>query len=310
MEKLPLIVLVGPTASGKTALAVELCKEINGEVVTADSMQVYKDMNIGTAKPQESEMQGIKHHMIDIVEPDENYSLAQYVSDAGKCITDIVSRGKIPVLAGGTGLYVDTLTQNIILSEGDTDFEYREELLSRSEKEGNEVLLKELYEIDKETAERLHLNDTKRIVRALEVYKATGVTQSEHIRRSRQAETPYNTVKFCITGDREELYRGINLRVDKMFEHGLLEEAESLFKRGIDEKYTSMQGIGYKEIFGFFRNLVPLEFCIDQIKQNTRRYAKRQVSWFKRDLNQILIDMNSEKKLETLKKHIDLSKIL
>lgn len=310
MEKLPLIVLVGPTASGKTALAVELCKEINGEVVTADSMQVYKDMNIGTAKPDKAEMQGIKHHMIDIVEPDENYSLAQYVLDAKECIKDIASRGKIPVLAGGTGLYVDTLTQNIMLSEGDTDFEYREELLSRSEKEGNEVLLKELYEIDAETAERLHLNDTKRIVRALEVYKATGITQSEHIRRSKQAETPYNTVKFCITGDRDELYRRINLRVDKMFENGLKEEAESLFRRGIDEKYTSMQGIGYKEIFGFFRNQVPLEFCIDQIKQNTRRYAKRQISWFKRDENQVLIDMSSEKKMEMLKKHIDLSQIL
>ncbi len=310
MEKLPLIVLVGPTASGKTALAVEFSKEINGEVVTADSMQVYKKMNIGTAKPDEDEMQGIKHHMIDIIEPYENYSLAQFVSDAGKCISDIVSRGKIPVLAGGTGLYVDTLTQNITLGEAEQDFEYREELLFRSKTEGNEILLNELHGIDPETAERLHVNDTKRIVRALEVYKATGITQSEHIRRSKEKETPYNMLKFCITADRKALYERINMRVDIMFEKGLLDEVEELYNDGIDERFTSMQGIGYKEVLNHIRGNISLDECKEQIKQSTRRYAKRQVSWFKRDLNSINLDMFDEKKMEIFKKHIDLSQIL
>lgn len=310
MEKLPLIVLVGPTASGKTALAVEFSKEINGEVVTADSMQVYKKMNIGTAKPDEDEMQGIKHHMIDIIEPYENYSLAQFVSDAGKCISDIVSRGKIPVLAGGTGLYVDTLTQNITLGEAEQDFEYREELLIRSKTEGNEILLNELSKIDPETAERLHVNDTKRIVRALEVFKATGITQSEHIRRSKEKETPYNMLKFCITADRKALYERINMRVDIMFEKGLLDEVEELYNDGIDERFTSMQGIGYKEVLNHIRGNISLEECKDQIKQNTRRYAKRQVSWFKRDLNSVNLDMFDEKKTEIFKKHIDLSQIM
>ncbi len=310
MEKLPLIVLVGPTASGKTALAVEFCKEINGEVVTADSMQVYKKMNIGTAKPDESEMQDIRHHMIDIIEPYENYSLAQYVGDAKARILEIVSRGKIPVLAGGTGLYVDTLTQNITLGEAEQDFEYREELLIRSKTEGNEVLLNELHGIDPETAERLHVNDTKRIVRALEIFKSTGITQSEHIRRSKEQETPYNMLKFCITADRKALYERINMRVDIMFEKGLLREVDDLYNDGIDERYTSMQGIGYKEVLNHIRGNISLDECKDQIKQSTRRYAKRQVSWFKRDLSSVNLDMFDEKKMEIFKKHIDLSQIL
>ena len=310
MDKKPLIVLFGPTASGKTRLAVEICKSFNGEVVTADSMQVYKGMDIGTAKPDKDEMQGIPHHMIDLIEPYENYNLAQYVEDATRCIDDILSRGKIPVLAGGTGLYIDTLVDNISLSEEERDEEYRKELTEISETKGNGILMEMLEKVDKESAEKLHLNDTKRIIRALEVFRATGIPQSEHIRRSREKESPYNAAKFCITAERELLYERINLRVDKMFEAGLLHEVQSLYERGIDERYTSMQGIGYKEVLEHLRGNLSLDECKDLIKQSTRRYAKRQVSWFKREQNTAGIDMNSEKKLEILKKHIDFLGIL
>lgn len=310
MNKKPLIVLFGPTASGKTALAVEICKEINGEVVTADSMQVYKGMDIGTAKPDYEEMQGILHHMIDLIEPFENYSLAQYVDDASKCIDDILRRGKIPVLAGGTGLYIDTLVDNVSLSEEERDEDYRKELTELSEKQGNGVLMEMLRKVDLESAKKLHLNDTKRIIRALEVFRATGIPQSEHIRRSREKDSPYNAVKFCITADREKLYERINLRVDKMFEKGLLGEVEALSKKGIDERYTSMQGIGYKEVLSHLRGELSLDECADLIKQSTRRYAKRQVSWFKREQNTVEFDMFCEKKLEIFKKHIDFLGIL
>lgn len=306
-EKIPLVVLFGPTASGKTKLAVDICKDFNGEVVTADSMQVYKGMDIGTAKPDFEEMQGIKHHMIDLVEPDQNYSLAQYVTEAKACIEEIAGRGKLPVLAGGTGLYIDTLVDNISLSEDERDEEYRKQLYEVSEAQGNEVLMNMLKKVDFESYEKLHVNDTKRIIRALEVFKTTGIPQSEHIRLSRQKDTPYNAVKFCLTGDREALYDRINKRVDMMFEAGLLDEVSGLYARGIDERYTSMQGIGYKEVLWHLQGKISLEECKEQIKQSTRRYAKRQVSWFKREQNTVNIDMNSEKKSEIYKKCIALT---
>ena len=187
---------------------------------------------------------------------------------------------------------------------------YRKELTEISETQGNEVLMEMLQKVDVESAEKLHLNDTKRIIRALEVFRATGIPQSEHIRRSREKESPYNAAKFCITADREKLYERINLRVDKMFEKGLLDEVKTLFEKGIDEKFTSMQGIGYKEVLEHLRGNLTLDECKDLIKQSTRRYAKRQVSWFKREQNTVQIDMFCEKKLEIFKKHIDLLKIL
>ncbi len=190
MIKFPLAVLFGPTASGKTALAVEMAKAFNGEVITADSMQVYKGMDIGTAKPTLEEQQGVPHHMIDVAEPNENYSLAQYVSAAKACIEEVYRRGKLPILAGGTGLYIDTLIQNISLSEEEKDESLRKELLKIADSEGNGVLMEALKKVDPETANRLHINDTKRIVRALEVYKQTGIPQSEHIRRSKLNESP------------------------------------------------------------------------------------------------------------------------
>ncbi len=311
MEKMPLVVLFGPTASGKTSLAVEMAKLLDGEVVTADSMQVYKHMNIGTAKPTVEEMEGIPHHLIDIAEPDENFSLAQYVEAAHACIRDVVSRGKMPIMAGGTGLYIDTVVQNISLSEEVRDESYRKELLAFAEQNGNEPLMEELAKVDPESSERLHLNDTKRIVRALEVFRATGIPQSEHIRRSKEQESPYEAYKFCIMpSDRAMLYDRINLRVDLMFEAGLLDEVKFLYDKGIDERFTSMQGIGYKEVLDFFRGRCDLENAKENIKQSTRRYAKRQVSWFKREENTLILPMEHEKKLEIFQKHMEMLKVL
>lgn len=310
MNKIPLAVLFGPTASGKTALAVEMAKAFNGEVITADSMQVYKGMDIGTAKPTLEEQQGVPHHMIDVAEPNENYSLGQYVSAAKACIEEVYRRGKLPILAGGTGLYIDTLIQNISLSEEEKDESLRKELLKIADSEGNGVLMEELKKVDPETANRLHINDTKRIVRALEVYKQTGIPQSEHIRRSKLNESPYKTVKFCITAERSALYERINRRVDIMFDLGLTDEVKALLDKGIDESCTSMQGLGYKEVLWYLKGDISLAECKDIIKQGTRRYAKRQVSWFKRETETVPIDMFSEKKLEIIQKAMDFHALL
>ena len=284
MKKIPLIVLMGPTASGKTAMAVEICKKYGGEVVTADSMQVYKYMNIGTAKPTVEEMQGVKHHMIDLVEPTENYSLADYVVSAKAVIEDIHSRGKIPVLAGGTGLYIDTLTDNVELSEGEKDEKLREELTILAKEQGEDKLFEILKEVDPKSCETIHKNNIKRVVRAIEFFKTTGVKQSEHIKNTVR-NSPYDMVKLCLSWDREILYDRINRRVDIMFDTGLAEEVEMIRKMGVDPANTSMQGIGYKEVFPYLDGYASLDEVKDIIKQGTRRYAKRQITWFKREQN-------------------------
>ena len=284
MEKIPLVVLMGPTASGKTSMAVEICKKYGGEVVTADSMQVYKFMDIGTAKPTVEEMQGIKHHMIDLVDPTENFSLADYVKEAKKVIEDIHSRGKLPVLAGGTGLYIDTLTENVELSHGDKDDALRAELSELAEKEGEDRLFELLREIDPASCETIHKNNVKRVIRAIEFYKTTGIRQSQHIKNTIR-NSPYNMAKICLTWDRDILYERINKRVDIMFEAGLAEEVEKVRNMGVSMSNTSMQGIGYKEVFPYLDGKLSLEETKDIIKQGTRRYAKRQITWFKREEN-------------------------
>lgn len=284
MKKIPLVVLFGPTASGKTAMAVEICKKYGGEVVTADSMQVYKFMDIGTAKPTADEMQGIKHHMIDLVEPTENYSLADYVKEAKKVIEDIYKRGKLPVLAGGTGLYIDTLIQDIELSDGDKDEALRAELTEIAEKEGEDKLFEILREVDPMSCETIHKNNIKRVIRAIEFFKTTGIRQSEHIKNTVK-NSPYDTVKICLSWDREVLYDRINRRVDIMFDMGLLNEVEKVRAMGVTKDNTSMQGIGYKEVFPYLDGQLSLEETKDIIKQGTRRYAKRQITWFKREEN-------------------------
>lgn len=290
-SKIPLIAIVGPTASGKTSLTVELCKAIGGEAVSCDSMQIYKGMDIATAKPTHEEMQGIPHHLIGFAEPDEVFSVAKYCEYAKNIISDIHSRGKKAVLVGGTGLYYSSLVDNVEFLPEDTDFEYREMLKSRAEKEGAQVLLDELAAVDPEAASRLHPNNLGRIIRALEIYRTTGKTITEQNELSRSNETPFETVSFCLDArDRQFLYDRINRRVDIMLESGLEAEARAFFENPLGR--TARQAIGYKELYPYFAGEKSFEECIENLKMQTRRYAKRQLTWFRRDerMNFIFID--------------------
>lgn len=278
-----LIVITGPTASGKTALSVELAKILDGEIVNADSMQIYKYMDIGTAKPTLSERQGIPHHLIDIVNPDEPFSVARYCECANKVIEDIHLRGKIPVMVGGTGLYVDSLVNNIKFSEIEPDDEYRNEMEHLADEKGNEYIYKMLCDIDPESASKIKVADRKRIIRALEVYHLTGKTITWHNEQSRSVPSPYNTTMFAIDIDRELLYDKINRRVDIMIADGLVDEVKNIMDMGIQSDATSMQAIGYKEIVEYLEGHITLDEAIDKIKQGSRRYAKRQLTWFRRN---------------------------
>ncbi len=290
-SKIPLIAIVGPTASGKTSLAVAVCKAIGGEAVSCDSMQIYKGMDIATAKPTQDEMQGIPHHLIGIAEPDEVFSVAKYCESAKKIIEDIHSRGKTAVLVGGTGLYYSSLVDNIGFLPEETDFEYREMLRKRAETEGAQCLLDELAVIDSEAAARLHPNNLGRVIRALEIYHTTGKTITEQNEQSRSTASDFDTVSICLDArDRQFLYDRINRRVDIMLEQGLLEEAKSFFENPLGR--TARQAIGYKELNPYFEGEKSLEECIENLKMQTRRYAKRQLTWFRRDerMNFIYID--------------------
>ncbi len=281
MDKM--ICIAGPTASGKTDLAVWLAGELDGEVVSCDSMQVYRRMNIGTAKPTEEEMQGIPHHMLDIVEPGEPMSVGKFTDMAGPIVEDILHRGKVPILAGGTGLYMDALVRG-------NDFApipatgCREQLQARAREEGILPLLEELRQVDPDSAQRLHPADEKRIIRALEVYRETGKTLTQHNRETQQIPPRYSP---CWLGldfyDRADLYSRIDLRVDKMLEMGLLEEIQSLLDSGLTPGSTAFQAIGYKEFLNYLEGTCTLTEAADQLKQASRRYAKRQLTWFRRN---------------------------
>ena len=289
MNKPKVIVICGPTASGKTALSIELAKRIDGEVVSADSMQIYKDMNIGSAKVTPEEMDGIKHYLIDFVSPDERYSVANYKQDAKKAIEEIIAKGKTPIVVGGTGLYVDSLIYEIEYNDIEIDEEYRKELESIKEAEGLEILYKMALKIDPEAMEKISSNDSKRIMRVLEIYHSTGKTKTQQELESRKKEIPYDYKVFAINMDREKLYDRINRRVDIMIEKGLVEEVEKLI-----EKYkkfpTAMQGLGYKEVRDYLEEKLSYEDMIEKIKQESRRYAKRQLTWFRKDKDTIWID--------------------
>lgn len=281
MRKIPLVVIAGPTASGKTAFSVEIAKAVGGEIVSADSMQIYKYMNIGTAKPTNAEKQGISHHMMDFLEPTVNFSVADYCKMAREVIKDIDSRGNVPVLVGGTGLYIDSLVNNVDFGEDGGDSKIREELFALAEKEGNEAVHKLLTEIDPKTAQKYHPNNLRRIVRAIEVYKTQGVTVSE--KAQEEKSSPYNVVWFCLDWDRAVLYDRINRRVDMMVKDGLLDEVKNLLSNNIDPGVTAMQSIGYKEFCGCLVGDITLEEAIETVKQSSRRYAKRQLTWFRRN---------------------------
>ncbi len=280
MKKIPLIVIAGPTASGKTALGVEICKKMGGEVVSADSMQIYKGMDIATAKPTESEMQGIKHHLISIISPEETFSVADFKTLAEKAIKEIVNNGKIPVVVGGTGLYIDTLVNNIVLSDASRDPEIRKVLEKRAEEEGAQALLDELKTIDPEYAAGLHANNVKRIIRALELWQTAHITMTRQISESRKEPSPYDTVYICLDCEnRDYLYSRINRRVDAMMQAGLLDEAQKYFSSCSP---TAVQAIGYKELMPYLGGEKTLGEAVDALKQSTRRYAKRQLTWFRR----------------------------
>ncbi|MBQ7953522.1 MAG: tRNA (adenosine(37)-N6)-dimethylallyltransferase MiaA [Clostridia bacterium] len=278
-----LIVITGPTASGKTAMSVELAKILGAEIVNADSMQIYKYMDIGTAKPDMEERQGIPHHLIDIAEPDEQFSVARYCECAKEAIDAVHAKGKPVVMVGGTGLYVDSLVNNIQFSEIDADDEYRAKMDALADEKGNEYLYNMLCEIDPVSGAKISVSDRKRIIRALEVYHLTGKTITWHNEQSRSVPSPYNTTMFAIDVDREVLYDKINRRVDIMMEKGLLNEVKNIINMGIKRDFTSMQAIGYKEIAEYLDGEITLDEAIDKIKQGSRRYAKRQLTWYRRN---------------------------
>ncbi len=300
--KSKVIVIVGPTASGKTAISVELAKKINGEIISSDSMQIYKDMDIGTAKVTKEEMQGIKHYLIDCVLPNERYTVSDFKKDAEFAIEEIIKKGKTPIVVGGTGLYVNSLIYGIEYQDMEFDETYRNDLMKRAENpEELENLWNEANKIDPEAMKIISKNDKKRIIRVLEIYKATGKTKTEQEIISRANGVNYDYKVFGINMDREKLYERINKRVDIMINQGLEEEVRNLLNK-YDEFPTAMQGLGYKEVKQYFDGILSREEMIDKIKQETRRYAKRQLTWFK--ANKEIIWLDSFK--NTMQENIDI----
>ena len=277
-----IIVVSGPTASGKTALAVELAKRYDGEVISADSMQIYTDMDVASAKATPEEQQGIPHHLMDFLDPAESFSVADWVKLAGECADDILKRGKTPVICGGTGLYISSFVDNLRFDESECDYQFREEMRKFAEENGAAALLERLRSIDPETAETLHENNVSRIIRALEVYKTTGHTISEAKRASRAEPSPYQFILLTLDFEnREQLHERINARVYKMLEMGLEQEARSCFIQ--QNRPTAAQAIGCKELYPYFRGERSLEDCVEELQLRTRQYAKRQLTWFRRD---------------------------
>ena len=296
MNKPKVVVICGPTASGKTALSIELAKRINGEIISSDSMQIYKDMDIGTAKPTKEEMQGIKHYLVDFVEPNKRYSVADFKKDAEKAIEEILENGKVPIIVGGTGLYVDSLIYGIEYQDIKFDEQYRKKLENRVEREGLESLYNEAKKIDLQAMEKISSNDQKRILRVLEIYKATGKNKTEQEAESRKNGVKYDYKVFAINMDREKLYERINKRVDIMIEQGLIQEVQNLLKK-YDEFPTAMQGLGYKEVVEYLQGNISKEEMIEKIKMETRRYAKRQITWFKKNKQTIWIEPHDLQKI-------------
>lgn len=289
------IVICGPTASGKTALAVELAKIYGGEVISADSMQIYTDMDIASAKPTVEEQQGIPHHLVGFLDPSESFSVAEYVRLCDERVRDILGRGKIPIICGGTGLYISSFADNLTFDDSEQDFSYREEMRKFAEENGNAALLEKLREIDPETAKTLHENNVGRIIRALEVYHTTGHTISEAKAMSRQTPSPYEFVMIALDFDDREILRDrINRRVDGMVSRGLVEEARRCFEQ--PNRPTAAQAIGCKELYPYFRGERSLEECVEELKLRTRQYAKRQMTWFRRDerISHLIIGKNDE----------------
>lgn len=279
----PLIILTGPTAVGKTELSIALAKSIGGEIISADSMQVYKFMDIGTAKIRPDEMQGVPHHLIDILEPDEAFNVAVFKELAKATVEEIYSRGHVPIVVGGTGFYIQALLYDIDFSEEDSNVSIRKELEDIVEERGAEFLHELLRKVDPESAEQIHANNVKRVIRALEYYRMHGEKISVHNAAERRKKSPYDFLYFVLTNDRKVLYDRIEKRIDKMIEEGLISEVDNLLKKGYDSSLVSMQGLGYKELIPYLKKECSLEEAVYILKRDTRHFAKRQLTWFRRE---------------------------
>ncbi len=289
-KKLPLVIVTGPTAVGKTSLSVQLAKRIGGEIVSADSMQVYRGMDIGSAKVTREEMQGVPHYLIDEFDPSEEFHVVRFQEYAKRYIHEIVDRGKIPILVGGTGFYIQAVLYDIDFTENGEDSSYRESLQHLAETEGAEKLHGMLCEVDPASADAIHANNVKRVIRALEFYHETGQRISEHNEAERQKESPYHFAYFVLNDEREKLYRNIDLRVDAMMEQGLLDEVRALKAAGCTREMVSMQGLGYKEMLDYLAGEYSLEEAVRVLKRDTRHFAKRQLTWFRRERDVIWVD--------------------
>ena len=279
----PLIILTGPTAVGKTELSIALAKSIGGEIISADSMQVHKFMDIGTAKIRPDEMQGVPHHLIDILEPDEAFNVAMFKELAKATVEEIYSRGHVPIVVGGTGFYIQALLYDIDFSEEDSNVSIRKELEDIVEERGAEFLHELLRKVDPESAEQIHANNVKRVIRALEYYRMHGEKISVHNAAERRKKSPYDFLYFVLTNDRKVLYDRIEKRIDKMIEEGLISEVDNLLKKGYDSSLVSMQGLGYKELIPYLKKECSLEEAVYILKRDTRHFAKRQLTWFRRE---------------------------
>lgn len=279
----PLVIITGPTAVGKTALSVKLAKQLNGEIISADSMQVYRYMDIGSAKVTREEMDGVPHHLIDVLDPREEFNVVTFQRMAREALQGIYARGHLPIIAGGTGFYIQALLYDIDFTETDEDTSFRKELEKKAETEGSGVLHRMLAEVDPESAAAIHANNVKRVIRALEFYKQTGTRISAHNERERQKKSPYQFFYYVLTTDRPVLYERIDRRVDLMMEQGLVEEVRQLKEMGCTRELVSMQGLGYKEILAYLDGEASLEEAVYILKRDTRHFAKRQLTWFKRE---------------------------
>ena len=303
------ICIVGPTASGKTGLAIELAKKIDAEIISADSMQIYKGLDVGTAKVTKEEADGIPHHIIDVCSPEDKFSVADFKNLCYDTIKEIKSRGKNVIIAGGTGLYVNAVVYNMNFTEEETDTELRAELENIAKEKGNEYLHNMLRELDPKAADEIHMNNVKRVIRAIEIAKKTNTLKSTHMQEEKERidtqKGLYDFVVFCIEQERQYLYDRINFRVDLMVNDGIIDEAKKVYDMKLPKDNTCMQAIGYKEFFPYFRGEATLEECIDILKKETRHYAKRQMTWFNNKLDTIKLDGSKPKK-ELVEEIIDI----
>jgi tRNA dimethylallyltransferase len=311
----PLVILTGPTAVGKTELSIRLAKAINGEIISADSMQVYRYMDIGTAKIVPDMMQGVKHYLIDEFEPDEEFNVVKFQEYTLRYMDEIYEKGKIPIIVGGTGFYIQAVLNDIDFTQTQTEQTYRKELEDLAEQKGSEILYEMLRKVDEKSTQTIHQNNVKRVIRALEYFHQTGERISEHNKEQRSKESPYNFAYFVLNHERDILYKRIDRRVDLMMEQGLLKEVENLYKKGYSKDLVSMQGLGYKELIAYLEGECTLEEAIYILKRDTRHFAKRQLTWFKREKEVIWVNKqelkeDEDKILSYILKNLEQRKII